>query len=323
MTPAFFHRFGAFCPRFAAALATFAWLSPAVLAQPAGTLAKGVYSDVQAKRGAADYQSRCAKCHGDQLTGKAGPPLTGSAFVTGWGARSLWELESKIRNTMPPDDPGKVSPSQSADLVAHILRTGKFPAGRADLGVDETSLKAIVFPAASPQASAASASHAPAFPPAGNLTQVMRGILFPSSNIIFNVQTNDPAVPVKPGDVAGGQGGSFSWVNWGGDIYKGWEIVDYAAIAVAESAPLMLTPGRRCENGRPVPVNNPDWIKFSQELAEAGRAAYKASQSRNQEAVSDVSNQLADACLHCHEVYRDKRGGTVDDPSNKAERCVH
>ena len=48
---------------------------------------------------------------------------------------------------------------------------------------------------------------------------------------------------------------------WGGSIYSGWELVDYAAIALAESAPLMLTPGRRCENGKPVPVNDPDWIK--------------------------------------------------------------
>ena len=33
------------------------------------------------------------------------------------------------------------------------------------------------------------------FPPGGNLNQVMRGILFPNSNIIFNVQTNDPGAP--------------------------------------------------------------------------------------------------------------------------------
>ena len=305
-----------------AALVTWGLLSPVMFAQQGRSTSDRVYSDAQAKRGAVLYQNRCAQCHGDMLGGKVGPPLTGSIFLGVWGSRPLSELASKIRNTMPPNDPGKLTLAQSADLVAHILQVGKYPPGPADLGVDETSLQAIVFPKASPPASVSSATHAPAFPPAGNLTQVMRGILFPSSNIIFNVQTNDPAVPVKTGDASGGQGGNFSWVNWGGGIYKGWEIVDYAAIAVAESAPLMLTPGRRCENGRPVPVDKPDWIKFSQELAEAGRAAYKASQTRSQEAVSDVSNQLADACLHCHEVYRDKPGGTVEDPSNKATRCV-
>ena len=86
----------------------------------------------------------------------------------------------------------------------------------------------------------------------------------------------------------------------------------------------MLTPGRRCENGKPVPVNDPEWIKFTNELAEAGKAAYKASQSRNQEAVSDISNQVSESCQNCHQVYRDKRrpGGNLLDPSGKANRCT-
>ena len=114
----------------------------------------------------------------------------------------------------------------------------------------------------------------------------MRGILFPSSNLIFTVQTHDPAAPA-PKRPANQSNEAFSTFEWGQGIYKGWEIVDYAAIALAESAPLLLEPGRRCENGRPVPVTDPDWIKFTLELAETGRAAYKASQTRNQEVVSD------------------------------------
>ena len=43
------------------------------------------------------------------------------------------------------------------------------------------------------------------------MAQVMRGILFPSSNIIFNVQTNDPGAPAKPGQVGAGATTSFSW----------------------------------------------------------------------------------------------------------------
>ena len=102
-------------------------------------------------------------------------------------------------------------------------------------------------------------------------------------------------------------------------------MVDYAAVTIAESAPLMLTPGRRCENGRLVPVNDPDWIKFSLELAEAGKAALKASQTRKQDVVSDVTDVIATSCSHCHEAYRDKpvRGPrNPTDPSNKAARCV-
>jgi hypothetical protein len=152
----------------------------------------------------------------------------------------------------------------------------------------------------------------------------MRGILFPSSNIIFTVQSHDPAEKKTPSSSSSDAG--FDWTIWGANLYPGWELVDYAAVALAESAPLMLTSGRRCENGKPVPVNDPDWIKFTNELAEAGRAAYKASQTRNQETVSDVSGVVADACLHCHQVYRDNRrggrGGLNLDPSGKASRCT-
>src|SRR6266853_464319 len=206
-------------------------LSPAVHAQQARTANDGVYTDAQATRGRALYQERCAQCHGDTLGGGIAPPLSGSSFIAAWGAQPLWELVSKIRNTMPANDPGKLTPSQSADLTAYLLQVGKVPSGRTDLGADEAALKAIVLPGPGPQAIAPAASQAPAFPAAGNLAQVMRGILFPSSNIIFNVQTNDPGAatgprPNQPKDL------SFSIVDWGAGIYAPWELVDYAAVAL-------------------------------------------------------------------------------------------
>jgi S-disulfanyl-L-cysteine oxidoreductase SoxD len=290
-------------------------------AQQTRTANDSVYTDAQATRGRTLYREKCATCHGDALEGKLAPPLAGSAFLAVWGPQPLSDLAGKIRNTMPADDPGKLKPAEAADLVAYILQAGKFPSGRNELGADEAMLKSIVIAAAKPQAIAPPASQAPAFPPLGNLNQVMRGILFPSSNIIFNVQTNDPGAPAKPGQ-AGAGAKPFSWTDWGAGIYTGWQVVDFAAVAIAESAPLMLTPGRRCENGRPVPVDRPDWIKFSLALAEAGRVAYRASQTRNQEAVSDATNQLADACFQCHSVYRDKRGSRPGDPAANAARCT-
>jgi len=250
--------------------------------------------------------------------------LTGDEFVSDFAKQPLSELFGKIRNTMPQDNPGKLMPEETADILAYILQAGKFPAGRAELRADEAALKQITWPAnAGRPKTASAASPASSFPPAGNLAQVMRGILFPNSNIIFTVQTHDPAEKRTTPEGAALAGG-FNWTIWGSDIYSGWDLVDYAAVALAESAPLMLTPGRRCENGKPVPVNDPEWLKFTEELAEAGRAAYKASQTRNQETVSDISSVIADACLHCHQVYRDKPGRGRDpvDPSNRANRCT-
>ena len=298
-------------------------LLPVLYAQQARTANDRVYYDTQAARGGTLYKEKCATCHGNALEGRSAPSLTGNSFLAVWGPQPLSELANKIKNTMPANDAGKLKPSDAADLVAYILQTGKFPSGQNELASDEAVLKSIALAPSNVQAkaqpTAAAGSPAPEFPAFGNLAQVMRGILFPSSNIIFNVQLHDPSEPTKPSTTGAG---TFSWTAWGGDIYPGWQLIDYAAVAIAESAPLMLTPGRRCENGRPVPVERPDWIKFSQELAEAGRAAYRASQTRNQQVVSDVTNQLADACLHCHQIYRDKRGGRLGDPAASAAKCT-
>jgi cytochrome c553 len=243
-----------------------------------------------ATRGKTLYGQQCASCHGAALEGRSGPPLAGGDFRSRWPAA---DLRDKIKNTMPQDNPGKLTVSDAADLAAFIQQA----AGNA-----------------APATAAAG--------PAGNLQQVMRGIMFPNSNILFTVQTHDPGEKKKAGDAT--YNGGFNWAMWGNDLYSGWDIVDYAAIALAESAPLMLTPGRRCENGQPVPVNDPDWIRFTKEMAEVGRAAYRASQTRNQEKVSDITGDIADACLHCHQVFRDKvqRRGAGFDPSNKSLRCT-
>ena len=254
-----------------------------------------------ATRGASVYKQQCGSCHGDRLEGLSGPSLAGADFQSRWPTS---DLIAKIKNTMPQDSPGSLTAGQAADLAAYIQQAGKALAS-------------------SNKATASTTRPAAAFSATGNLNQLMRGIMFPNSNIIFTVQTHDPAEKKKTGDAANTDGG-FNWSRWGSDLYSGWEIVDYASIALAESAPLMLTPGRRCENGKPVPVNDPDWIRFTKEMAEVGRAAYRASQTRSQEKVSDVTSDVADACLHCHQVFRDKmrRGRTAPDPADKDLRCT-
>src|SRR5580704_17882244 len=251
-----------------------------------------------ATRGATLYTQQCVSCHGDRLEGRSGPPLAGSDFQSRWPTS---DLIAKIKNTMPQDNPGKLTAGQAADLAAYIQEAGKAVGG--------TEAASTTAPSA-------------AFSATGNLNQLMRGIMFPNSNIVFTVQTHDPAEKKKTGDAANSDGG-FNWSMWGSDLYSGWDIVDYASIALAESAPLMLTPGRRCENGKPVPVNDPDWIRFTKEMAEVGRAAYRASQSRNQEKVSDLTSDVADSCQHCHQVFRDKVGrGRAGGAPNKEFRCT-
>jgi hypothetical protein len=151
----------------------------------------------------------------------------------------------------------------------------------------------------------------PSSPPDGNLAQLMRGIMFPNSNIIFDVQTNDPGVEKKIGEAQPGSGALALFAN----LYTGWDVVENAAIALAEAPDLIMKPGRLCTNGKPVPVERADFAKFAQGLREAAKATLKAAQEKNQEKVSDMTNQLADACVSCHQVYRNS-------PPGGPRRCV-
>jgi hypothetical protein len=137
-----------------------------------------------------------------------------------------------------------------------------------------------------------------------NLLQLMRGIVYPSSNVIFAAQGDLTKIPPATDPATS--------PNPLSSTYGGWEAVQNAALALAESATLVAIPGRKCANGKPVPVQRADWAKFVQGLRTAGLAAYKAAQSKNQDAMVDASGTVAEACSACHDVYREKPGGLQD-----------
>jgi mono/diheme cytochrome c family protein len=287
-------------------ISAFAWSSvlPAY-AQQSRTAGVGVYTTAQAKRGEAVYQKRCVSCHGAALEGNAGPPLAGQDFLAVWNNQPVSDLFDKIHNTMPLDNPGTLTSPEAADVVAYILQTNKLPAGTAELTATDTARISLAATATTAAATAASRGPTAAlsFPPVGNMNQVMKGILFPSSNILFDVQTQDPGARKAAASITDQTTLTVRY----GTVYDPWILVDVAAISLAESAPLLMTPGRRCENGKPVPIGNADWQKYVQGLVEAGRAAYKAAQTRNQETVSEVTNLIQEACFNCHSAYRDRR----------------
>lgn len=293
-------RFGVLCAVFLCAL--FGAFALRVDAQQGRTTKDAVYSAAQAKRGEAIYTEKCIACHGAKLEGDFGPSLTGQAFLGIWGGLSLAELVDKVHNTMPLDAPKTLTRQQAIDVVAYVLQANQAPAGAADLA--EAALKPITLAGGSAPAAAspATASATTSFPATGTVNQVMRGVLFPSSNVLFDVQTQDPGAAAKGGvshpDAA-------ATTTRYGNVYEPWQIVDAAAVAIAEAGPMLMTPGRRCENGKLAPVDRADWQQYVQGLVEAGRQAYKASQTRDQATVGEVTNVISDACANCHRVYRD------------------
>src|SRR5262245_62068451 len=161
-------------------------------------------------------------------------------------------------------------------------------------------------PGAKPKPTAPPAGAKPAAPAAqatgsktiGNLAQVMRGILFPNANILFDVQSKDPETFGKKEEGAGASS-TFS------GIYTGWQVVENAEIALNESARLLEVPGRLCQNGKPVPITQKDWAPFVADLRKASAAMLKAAQSKNKDRAGDRSNDVAGACENCHTAYRD------------------
>jgi hypothetical protein len=155
-------------------------------------------------------------------------------------------------------------------------------------------------PAAPKPAAAKPAPAAPArYRVHGNLNEVMRGILFPNSNVLFAAQSEDFAKIQQDKDPSLATDPLKS-------VYNGWAAVEASGYALAESANLLMIPGRVCSNGKPAPVGNADWAKFVAGLREAGMEAVKAAKAKNQDAIVDVADKMTSACSACHDVYREK-----------------
>jgi hypothetical protein len=102
---------------------------------PAGkTVWDGAFSAAQAVRGKAVYLAECSGCHLETLQGDGGasPALIGKDFVQAWDRKSVRDLFSRIRNTMPATNPGGLRPGlcRYYGLPAAMNR---FPEGSAEL----------------------------------------------------------------------------------------------------------------------------------------------------------------------------------------------
>ena len=132
-----------------------------------------------------------------------------------------------------------------------------------------------------------------------NLNQLMQGVVYPAANVLFSVQTEDPGALERPPskDPAMATDPLVS-------VFGGWQAIENSALALAESANLLLVPGRVCENGAPAPITDPAWSMFVEELRDAGLQAYSAAQAKDRDEMIELSNAINDACVGCHRKWR-------------------
>ena len=107
--------------------------------EPTKTVADGVYSDVQATRGAASYDQACAGCHRPDLGGANGPALRGERFARMFAGKDLKTFYTKIATTMPRGAAASLGDAVYLDIVAHVLRENGFPAGDGELTAEALS----------------------------------------------------------------------------------------------------------------------------------------------------------------------------------------
>jgi mono/diheme cytochrome c family protein len=96
----------------------------------------GVYSAAQATRGEDTYMSICVSCHPRGT-------YTAPGFKAAWTGRPLSELFDLVKEKMPKNDPGSLTPAEYAQAVAYLLKINDVPAGEDELPSDSDALKKI------------------------------------------------------------------------------------------------------------------------------------------------------------------------------------
>ena len=96
----------------------------------------GVYTDAQATRGQEAFGAECASCHPPMGAGGDGaaPALSGSAFIGRWADRSVGDIMTTMRSSMPPNAPSSLSRETYLDIMAYVLKANGYPPGQTELG---------------------------------------------------------------------------------------------------------------------------------------------------------------------------------------------
>jgi hypothetical protein len=135
-----------------------------------------------------------------------------------------------------------------------------------------------------------------------NLNQLMRGVLYPAANVVFSAQADNPGeIKFIPGHDPNMSTDPLT------SSFGGWQAVENAALALAESANLLSIAERKCSNGEPVPTTDPAWTMFLQQLRDASMASFKAAQAKDQEKMISLADTLNASCVGCHRKWRDRK----------------
>src|SRR3954453_3418606 len=106
----------------------------------------------------------------------------------------------------------------------------------------------------------------------GTMSDLMVKIIYPASDAIFYITTRTPTSDAE------------------------WTELQGKALAVAESANLLMMPGRARDQER--------WMADAKLMLDAGRTAYRAARAKDVAGLEAVNDALYESCTSCHQHYR-------------------
>jgi hypothetical protein len=113
-----------------------------------------------------------------------------------------------------------------------------------------------------------------------NVHQTMEWIVYPTADVIWD----------SAGTIITAQGSE----ELAPTTEEGWAEVVRAAATLAESGNLLMMPGRAIGD---------DWVRYSQQLVEAGKLALQAAEAQDSDALFDAGGEIYQVCKSCHEQY--------------------
>ncbi len=102
------------------------------------SLRDGVYSARQVRQGAGIFEDACSQCHEREQ-------FADSGLIDAWTGASVAELFNYVRSSMPEDSPGRLRPSEYADVLAFIFSINGLPMGETEMSSDAELLQQILI----------------------------------------------------------------------------------------------------------------------------------------------------------------------------------
>lgn len=109
-----------------------------------GGLSPLTFTSTQVAGGRVNYAAKCAKCHGPDLEGGAGPALVGEPLEPFFSG-SVSDLSDFIQASMPQDAPGTLTPDETATLIAYLASKNERKPGTQPLPSDHAALTKMGF----------------------------------------------------------------------------------------------------------------------------------------------------------------------------------